>query len=445
MGSVGKVNYLKTVLDKRKVGFRCGVPSFCCAIPLVVEAILEETKASDDYVVIEGTSNQVNQYGGYSSMNPQQFAEFVYNIAERIGFPREKIVLGGDHLGPLPWRHLPAEAAMDEAKELVTAFVRAGFIKIHLDTSMKLGDDDPDAPLLTETIAKRGAILYKTCEEAFQERLKQDPDSVHPVYVIGSEVPVPGGAVAKMEDAITTPEEFDETIFTYHRVFHDLGLDEAWNHIVAVVVQPGVEFSNTGVRLYDHEAASSLCSSLRKYPDIVFEGHSTDYQPANLLREMMEDGIAILKVGPALTYALREALFQLCDIEEELVDYKHCSHFREVLEDAMLKNPVYWKDYYHGTENEVKLQRKYGFSDRSRYYMNEKEVRDALSVLFSNLEQVSVPPGLLKQYMPYQYSKVRDGFLSSNPTYLVKEAVANVVRDYVSAVRVNYVAGDDFA
>ena len=157
-------NPIREMVTKRQLGIHCGVPSFCCANKLVIEAVLEQAKRFDDTVLIEATSNQVNQYGGYTNMRPKDFRNFVYQIADKIEFSREKIVLGGDHLGPLPWVDLPAAEAMEKAKELVALTVASGYTKIHLDTSMKLGDDPIDEPLSDEIIAERGAVLYQACE-----------------------------------------------------------------------------------------------------------------------------------------------------------------------------------------------------------------------------------------------------------------------------------------
>ena len=51
-------------------------------------------------------------------------------------------MLGGDHLGPYVWRAEPADEAMAKARDLVRDYVAAGYTKIHLDASMRLGGDD---------------------------------------------------------------------------------------------------------------------------------------------------------------------------------------------------------------------------------------------------------------------------------------------------------------
>ncbi|MCJ7666268.1 MAG: class II D-tagatose-bisphosphate aldolase, non-catalytic subunit, partial [Actinobacteria bacterium] len=183
----------------------------------------------------------------------------------------------------------------------------------------------------------------------------------------------------------------------------------------------------------DRAAAKGLADAIKKYRKLVFEGHSTDYQTSKALREMAEDGIAILKVGPALTFALREALFALSFMEDELLDGKigiKSSGFRDVLEDAMLKNPDNWKKHYHGDARKLRLARKYSFSDRCRYYLPDEEVSKSIRKLINNLNSIEIPMTLISQYMPVQYMKIRNGELLNDPESLIKDRIINCIDDY---------------
>ena len=440
-------NPLKEMVIKRQNGIHCGIPSFCCADKIVIEAILDQAQRFGDTTLIEATSNQVNQDGGYMNMTPQDFTDYVYEIADRLGVSRSKIYLGGDHMGPLPWAKKPAAEAMENAKILVRQCVRAGYKKIHLDTSMRLGDDSTEVRLSDDVIAERGAILYRECEEEYKKMLCANPDEIHPVFVIGSEVPVPGGineeVAAGME--LTASEDFEKTLLAYKKKFKEYGMENAWEHIIAIVVQPGVEFGDETIHKYNRAEAAALCSTLKKYPDIVFEGHSTDYQSPTSLKEMVEDGIAIIKVGPALTFSLREAIFSLCQIEDELIEEpEKRSHFREILEEEMMKEPKNWINYYTGTDYEKLIKRKYSFSDRSRYYMSKPEVADAKQKLFENIDNLEIPLSMLKQFMPRQYIKARDGKLKVKAKELAKDAVVALVEDYNYAVKYNYMISGIF-
>lgn len=438
-------NPLKEMVSKRQLGIHCGIPSFCCANKIVIEAILEHAMRVDDTVVIEATSNQVNQENGYMNMKPVDFTKYVYRIADKIGFSREHIIIGGDHMGPLPWSHLPAHQAMEKACDLVRLCIKAGYKKIHLDTSMYLGDDDKSLPLDNFVIAQRGVTLYQECQKAYQEMLLENPDEIPPVYIIGSEVPIPGGNQADTDQLhITRKEDFERTLITYKQEFVKRGISEEWDNIIAIVVQPGVEFSNSHIHHYDRYAARELCEALRKYPDIVFEGHSTDYQSPKALKKMVADGIAIIKVGPALTFACREAIFALSFMEKELLPPSSQSQFMEILEQEMLASPMKWEKYYDGTPQQQNLYRKYSFSDRSRYYMSLPVVEQARRRLFTNLDCADIPLCMLHQYFPSQYPKVRDGKLALTSRELVKDHITEVIEDYYYAVKYNYMTNAIF-
>lgn len=146
------MSYLIEMIKKHKSGQSNGIYSVCSAHPLVLEAALQQGLQDDSYILIEATSNQVNQFGGYTGMKPADFKEYVFALADKAGFNRSRIILGGDHLGPNAWQKEPAAQAMAKAAEMVSEYVLAGFRKIHLDCSMSC-EGDP-VPLSDETVAK---------------------------------------------------------------------------------------------------------------------------------------------------------------------------------------------------------------------------------------------------------------------------------------------------
>lgn len=425
---------MQEMMEKRRQGIKCGIPSYCSANELVLEIALRRAKMLNQPVLIEATANQVNQYGGYTGMLPKDFYKLVLDMAAEIDLPEQMVILAGDHLGPLTWQNLPEAEAMEKSIELVYQYTRAGFTKIHLDTSMKVADD-AEGLLSTEVIARRGATLYKAAIKGYEELKSEKPDAIRPVFVIGSEVPIPGGA-QEAEDslAVTSVAAFKDTVATYKRVWEEEGVGSGMDDVIAVVVQPGVEFGDDQVFLYDHHAAAELCAALKEFPEVCFEGHSTDYQSAKCLKAMVEDGIAILKVGPALTYGLREALFSMSLMENELVPAEERSNFIDVLENTMLANPGNWQKHYHGDEKQLHLARKYSFSDRARYYMGQPEVLEAMNKLFTNLNTYKIPLNMLHQYMPLTYAKVRDGELPLEAKELAMDGVTNFMLDYEYAV-----------
>lgn len=427
-------NPLKQIVNAQKEGRAVGIYSCCSANEYVIRAALLKGKKDNSCVLIESTANQCDQYGGYTGMKPADFKAFVEDIAKEIGFDTNKLFLGGDHLGPLTFTSMNEEEAMKEADELIRCYVSAGFTKIHIDTSMRVKDDDVNTRLSDETIARRGARLAKVAEEAYAKLLETNPDAIEPVYIVGSEVPIPGGAQGAVDEGVqvTKPEDFKATLNTFEKAFKDNGLDHAWSNVIGIVVQPGVEEKDSGCTEYDRAKAVDLCAAIRDYDNIVFEGHSTDYQTKIKLREMVEDGIAILKVGPGFTFMMRQALFALADIENELLKDK-ASHFKDVLDAAMLKDTKYWSKHYIGTEEEVALKRKYSFSDRCRYYMPVPEVKQAMQTMIQNLRTNGIPLNLLTQYMPIQYTRVREGLLENDPEALIVDRICDSIDEYLYA------------
>lgn len=429
-----KENPLMKLLRNRGQGRQMGLWSCCSANEYVIRAALRRGKATNTVVLIEATANQVDQNGGYTGMTPERFRSFVTQLANEEMFPPENVFLGGDHLGPLTWKTLPERIAMKNASALVESYILAGFSKIHLDTSMCLGDDNPDIQLSDKTVARRGAELCAVAEAAFVQYQSDHPEAPAPIYVIGSEVPVPGGAM-KNEDylAITSPESCRTTLVAFREAFLKHGLENAWNRVVGIVVQPGVEFADESVIVYDRCAAKALNACLMEWPGMVYEGHSTDYQPRKKLREMVEDGIAVLKVGPALTFALREGLYALENIEKEHMGFSVYSNFRNTLESVMMDDNRHWVKYYHGTSEHKKFARSFSFSDRARYYLSDKKVSTATFHLMENFGKRSISLALLSQYFPLQYRRVRDGVLKNQAEDILLDYIGDRIDDYIYA------------
>lgn len=422
---------MKSMLDlvaQHKQGEQVGIYAVCSAHPLVLEAALRLAAQGDQLLLVEATSNQVDQFGGYTGMTPADFRDLLHRLAAECRFPVQQLVLGGDHLGPNRWQSEPAEQAMAHAEDLVASYVAAGFKKIHLDCSMPCQGDP--VPLTDELVAARAARLANVAE---QTAIRQFGHS-DLVYVIGTEVPVPGGAHEELAElAVTTPEAARHTLAAHQQAFEQAGLAQLWPRVIGLVVQPGVEFDHTHVIDYHPERAAPLSRMIEAYPHLVFEAHSTDYQTPDAYRQLVRDHFAILKVGPALTFALREALFALAAIEEELVVAKACSGLRQVLEETMLDRPDFWRSHYQGSPNECRLARGYSYSDRIRYYWPDSRVDDCYARLLANLAAEPIPLPLLSQHLPLQYRKVRQGSLSANPHDLILDQVQEVLRQYAAA------------
>ncbi|MGY0197424.1 D-tagatose-bisphosphate aldolase, class II, non-catalytic subunit [Leptothrix sp. BB-4] len=417
---------LQELASGRRAGRRDGIYSVCSAHPLVIEAAMHQALEDGTVLLVEATSNQVDQFGGYTGMKPADFITFVQDIAARVGLPADRILFGGDHLGPNPWRDKPAHEAMALAKDMLTAYAAAGFTKLHLDASMRCADDLP--VLDDRVVAERAAALCAAAEAA--------ANGVRPVYVIGTEVPVPGGAAEALDHVeVTAPASARRTVDVHEEAFATAGLQDAWRRVIALVVQPGVEFDHERVVDYQPEAARTLSSVLDGDTRLVFEAHSTDYQRPDALAALVRDGFAILKVGPGLTFALREALFALAAMEDDLVDDGRRSSLRQVIERVMLERPESWQRYCHGDARQQRLQRVYSYSDRMRYYWPDAEIDAAARRLFDNLAAVGIPENVLSQYLPEQYRAVRAGRLSPDPKALTLDRVRDALRPYAAACR----------
>ena len=424
--------WLDDVVQQQKAGRSQGVTSVCSAHPLVIEAAVRQALETGDHLLVEATSNQVDQYGGYTGMLPADFRDLVHGIAVDNGLQLDRVILGGDHLGPNRWQALPPDEAMEESRALVAAYAAAGFTKIHLDCSFPCAGDP--APLTDDLVADRAARLIRAAEDAV------GPEGAERIrYVIGTEVPTPGGAHEDLGVLAPTDAGAARATLEQHRkAFAAQGIEGVWPRVMALVVQPAVEFDHLRVVDYRPEQTVQLREVLDDEPDMVFEAHSTDYQTVEALTALVEDHWAVLKVGPGLTFALREALFALAAIEEELVPAGERSGLPEVVERRMLADPALWESYYPGTPAEQRLARRYSYSDRLRYFWPDPEIAQAQARLFDNLTAVGVPLPLLSAHLPLQYARVRRGELPLRPRDLAIDHVRDVLRDYSRACNPNH-------
>jgi D-tagatose-1,6-bisphosphate aldolase subunit GatZ/KbaZ len=325
------------------------------------------------------------------------------------------------------WREESAAIAMERSDALVAQYVAAGFRKIHLDCSMGCADDP--SPLPEAVIASRAARLCAASERAWQQVGGNDA----PVYVIGTEVPTPGGATEDLQTLeVTRPEAVAATIATHRDAFAEAGLGAAWSRVIALVVQPGVEFDHHKVVDYEVSRARALSAFIEKDPQFVYEAHSTDYQTPDRLRALVRDHFAILKVGPAATFALRETLWALDAIESELPGLSRRAALREVVLGVMRADPRHWRAHYHDRGNES-LDLAYSLSDRIRYYWPHPDVQRACTMLLENLRSRALPMTLVSQYLPRQYEAIRAGRLDASADALLRDGIATALRPYVQA------------
>lgn len=383
-------NRVAAVIAAHKRHGRGGIVSVCSAHPAVIRAAEELAREYGATLLLESTSNQVDQFGGYTGLTPAQFIAQVKALLPADANP----VFGGDHLGPNRWQHLPSDEAMKNSEELIRHYVQAGYEKIHLDCSMSCAGDP--VPLPDATVAERAARLCRIAEDTRAAM----PDAVPLVYIIGTEVPVPGGAKEALDGVTPTTPDAARTTYRIHRetfAAHGLG-DDVWARVVGLVVQPGVEFDHHGVEDYRPERAQALSDVADEFPNAIFEAHSTDYQTPEAFKNLVRDHFAILKVGPALTFAYREAVYALNHIARKLK--LNAPDVEAAAEALMLAEPAQWQKYYHGDADEQRLLRHYSLSDRIRYYWSQPQLDEAVQGLRAALGTRPLPFGLAHQYLP---------------------------------------------
>jgi D-tagatose-1,6-bisphosphate aldolase subunit GatZ/KbaZ len=442
MNSIYCRDFFKELIESRQRGKPRGTYSICSVHPRVIGAAMVQAGDDDLPLLIESPAREVNQFGGTSGMQPRGFRDFVFGVADQIAFPEGRIIFGGDRLGPSLWRSEPAERAMQKGCDLVADCIRAGYTKIHLDAGMPLKGDpeEEQGGLDPELIALRIARLAAAAESAFREsgRFGRENAGLPPVYLVGADVsPRSAPPVKEGFGLITEVQDFEQIFAACRKAFADDGLEDAWARVVGAVVQHGVGFADFEVDEYERSRCGKLITAAQQHSDLIFEAASTDYQRPELLRQLVEDGVTILKVGPALTFAMRECLFALECIEKEIFGWTYkarLSQLGKFLDKAMRDNPVHWQGNSNGNPQDLYLALKYSRLDSSRHYWRVPMVADAVNFLIANLKQVAIPLTLISQYLPRHYLQIREGRLTADPEALIDASVRMVLEDYSQAV-----------
>ncbi len=410
---------VQDLIARNRAGEAVGLPCFCTANAHVLRAVLSYAKQTGHTTVIEATCNQVNQDGGYTGMTAADFMTWLAGMAGDAGVPMDQLILGGDHLGPNVWKNEPLEVAMEKSRALVKSYVQAGFKKIHLDTSMACGGE-PNPSF--EQIAERAADLCAVAEE-------HAPDPSALFYVIGTEVPIPGGETEEPDALdVTSVDRYRATIDTHHAAFMARGLNDAWSRIVSVVTQPGVDFGHTSVYPFVPEKAAHLSAAILSDDGLTFEAHSTDYQSTQALSDLVKNHFFFLKVGPELTFRFREAVWALAAIQDQLSD-DASSGLRATIEAQLAANPGYWKDYYSGSPDAVERLKIYSYSDRIRYYWTDQKIAAALDHMIQTFKASPPPETLLSQ----AFTGLEFGDMPTDPDALIARHIQKCVARYFAA------------
>lgn len=411
---------LRDIIKRNRAGQTVAIPSVCSSQPDVILASLLRAQTLDRPIVIEATSNQVNQDGGYTGMRPADFMAFVNGIAKDAGVDRDRIQFGGDHLGPQAWRNENPDSAMAKAHALVAGYVQAGFTKIHLDCSE--GCADESAQLDDEVTSRRSADLARTCANLADDLM----------FVVGTEVPPPGGARADEsgEIAATSPDAARATLAIHMDRFGDMA-----PQIGGLVVQPGVEFSPMQTHHLPMTKDPKLIQAIADWPLVCLEAHSTDYQHPQVFPRLAELGFAFQKVGPALTHAYRQALYSLDIVRNFSINGDH--NLPNVLETAMLDNPQYWQGHYQGDADQLKQQRHFGLADRIRYYWPVQTVKIAVQQLVDDLPH-QIPDPILWQVFSQPVLDRAEGLTGTQIERLIRAQIQLALDPYFFDPSVEY-------
>ena len=341
------------------------LPSFCTSNTDVIKSILFFCHIKKLPCLIECTSNQVNQYGGYTNKTPQNFMKEISNIRKEINFDKKKLFLGGDHLGPLPWKKQNKAAAIKKSISLINDFLKQNFCKIHIDTSIKCKNDK---------YINSDIIFYRTNQILNNESIKKKIRNKF--LVIGTEVPLSGSGDSK-KIIKTNIKQIKAEVLKFRKILKKLKLK---NNLFGLVIEPGMKYMHSSIKKPNFTNFSKK-KHISKKNNFVYEAHSTDYQSKTILKQLVKNNFKFLKVGPELTYNYSRALFFMENVEIKFFKIKN-SNFKKTIFSTMLKNKKYWDGYYEKKKFKLFLNSKL---DRMRYYFNTKSVANSIEVLKKNI------------------------------------------------------------
>ena len=316
-------------------------------------------KHNNHSILIETTSNQINQYGGYTNLRPKQFLKKINIIAKDLKY-KKKIIFGADHLGPLPWKDFEKNKAIKKGKKLFREVVKAGYKKIHIDTGMKLKNDK----FLTKQ------KIFNRCKSIFDTMNSKSIKNIF--FVFGTEVPTAGGE-----------NKYDLKNTNINSIKNDIAYYKKLRKNFSLVIEPGLGFTNQKI----HKLKMTSCLQKKKIShkkDFTYEAHSCDYQDLSSLKKLLKNNFKFLKVGPELTFNYMNAILKMERIEKLYLKSK-LSKIKKIFSREMDINKTFWKNYYFGNKKKIEYLKFNSYLDRSRYYWNKKKVISSLKILEKNI------------------------------------------------------------
>ena len=344
------------------------LPSFCTSNVDALNSILYFCKINKLPCLIECTSNQVNQDGGYTNKTPKLFINEIFKMQKKINFDKKKLFLGGDHLGPLPWKNNNSHTAIKNSVKLIDSFLKEKFCKIHIDTSIKCKNDkhiDNDIIFNRTNQILRNPAIFKKIKDRF--------------IIIGTEVPLSGSGDSK-KIIKTSKQQINNESLRFKKILKSIGLK---NNFFGLVIEPGMRYMHSSItqpNFKDFKEKRRI--SIKN--NFVFEAHSTDYQSLKTLKQLVKNNFKYLKVGPEITFNYSRSLFFMQNLEKKIVK-KKCSNLKAKILSTMLDNSKHWKEYYKRKDKKLFLDSKL---DRLRYYLNSKKVVNSINLLKKNVNKL---------------------------------------------------------
>ena len=294
------------LVSERLTDGRAGVTSVCTAHPIVIEAALS-LGASHGQARPHRGDLQSGQPGG--RLHRHDAGRFPRDSSRPLRrasvFDPSRIILGGDHLGPNPWKHLPADEAMQRAKTMIDAYARAGFAKLHLDTSMGCAGEPAALARRSDRWARRrlgqsrGRRRGKRASLRFTSSAPKSPCRE-------------ARSTRWTALEVTRPEAALRTVEVHQKAFSDAGLEAAFARAIGVVVQAGRRVRQRRSHSLQAREGGAPHGSVGEAAGLCLRSALDGLSAGGLLSTLWcRDGFAILKVGPWLTFALREALYGL--------------------------------------------------------------------------------------------------------------------------------------
>ena len=391
---------------------RKALPSFCSSNFDVLKTIIFFCKIRRLPCLIECTSNQVNQNGGYTKNTPKSFINKIIKISKNLKF--KNLFLGGDHLGPLPWKNTSKEIALKNSIKLIRDFLQQKYCKIHIDTSIKCKDDKT---INNEIIFERTKEILET--PSIKKRLKDK------FLIIGTEVPLSGSGDEK-KMTITSEEQIKDECDQFKDVLKELKLK---NKKFGLVIEPGMKYMHSTVVVPKFKKFLKK-KKISKEENFVFEAHSTDFQSQQILTKLVNNNFKFLKVGPELTLNYSKAIFFMHKIEKKLFKANH-SNIKKVILNSMLNNPKHWKEYYNRKNKNLFLSSKL---DRMRYYLQTNSVIKSINLLKKNINTITLEKNfsLFNQINKKEFFRYRKNKLS-NFEMIKLIFITKVLKKYFSA------------